>query len=246
MNPAGFARFELLRTLRNRRALFFTFAFPLVLFFVIAGSNSSSGSDFADTGLSAALYYMIGLVAFGGMNAMLATGGRIAAERQLGWNRQLRITPLSPRTYFRVKLAIAYLLSGLTIAVLYVSGISLGVHMPAGRWLEMTGLVLVGLLPFAAMGIFLGHVVSADSVGPAVGGTLSLFALLGGTWFPLGTHGFLHDLGQALPSYWLVQASRVSLGGQGWGATGWLVIAAWTVAFALLSMRAYRRDTARG
>jgi ABC-2 type transport system permease protein len=245
VNATLYTRYEFVRTLRNRRAVVFTFIFPLVLFFAIAGPNSGE-KDFGNTGLSAPLYYMVGLVGFGGMNAMLASGARISAERQLGWNRQLRITPLSPRTYFRVKLAIAYLFAGLAIAVLYVSGISLGVHMPADRWLEMTGLVLVGLLPFAAMGIFIGHVVSSDSIGPAVGGTLSLFALLGGTWFPLGTHGFLHDFGQALPSYWLVQASHVSLGGEGWSPTGWLVIAAWTVALALLSMRAYRRDTGRG
>jgi hypothetical protein len=30
------------------------------------------------------------------------------------------------------------------------SGISLGVALPAGRWLEMTGLILVALLPFGA------------------------------------------------------------------------------------------------
>ena len=46
------------------------------------------------TGISAPLYFMVGLAAFGTMNAMLASGARIAAERTVGWNRQLRITPL--------------------------------------------------------------------------------------------------------------------------------------------------------
>lgn len=36
------------------------------------------------------------------------------------------------------------------------------------------------------------------------GATLGV-ALVGGTWFPV-THGFLHDLGQCVPSYWLAQA----------------------------------------
>ena len=30
-------------------------------------------------------------------------------------------------------------------------------RLPASEWLEMTGLILVGLIPFAALGIFLGH-----------------------------------------------------------------------------------------
>jgi ABC-2 type transport system permease protein len=55
----------------------------------------------------------------------------------------------------------------------------------------------------------------------------------------------MHDIAQALPSYWLVQASHVSLGGQGWIALGWFVVAAWTVALGALAARAYRRDTKR-
>ena len=60
----------------------------------------------------------------------------------------------------------------------------------------MTGLILVGLVPFAALGILLGHLLNTDSIGPAMGGGVSLLAFLGGTWFPL-EHGFLHDLGAA-------------------------------------------------
>jgi ABC-2 type transport system permease protein len=39
-------------------------------------------------------------------------------------------------------------------------------------------------------------------------------------------------------SYWLVQASHVSLGGHGWTAIGWTVIAAWTFALAILARAA--------
>ena len=67
-----------------------------------------------------------------------------------------------------------------------------------------------------------------DSLGPAVGGTTALLAFLGGVWFPIQS-GFMHVVAQALPSYWLVQASHVARGGHAWGALGWVVIAAWTV-----------------
>jgi len=129
-----------------------------------------------------------------------------------------------------------------TIGLLYASGISLGVSLPAGRWLAM---ILIALLPFAALGILLGHLLTADSIGPATGGIVSLLALLSGTWFPLGSHGLMHDIAQFLPSYWLVRASHVSLGGQAWGATGWIVIAAWTAVLVTVARAAYRRDSAR-
>ena len=49
----------------------------------------------------------------------------------------------------------------------------------------MTGLILIGLLPFAALGIVFGHLLTPDSIGPAMGGATALLAILGGTWFPI-------------------------------------------------------------
>jgi ABC-2 type transport system permease protein len=178
------------------------------------------------------------------MNGVLAGGARIATERSIGWNRQLRLTPLSPRDYFRTKILTAYLTALVSIVVLYAAGLSLGVRLGAGDWLAMTGLLLVGLVPFAALGVVIGHLASPDSIGPLMGGATAFFAFLGGTWFPLG-HGVLNDIGEALPSYWLVQASHVGVGGHGWSHLGWVVIAVWSVAAAAVARWAYRRDTAR-
>jgi ABC-2 type transport system permease protein len=243
VNGLLYTRYELVRTFRNRRFLAFSLGFPLVLYFVIAAPQKG-GNNFAGTGVSAALYYMAGLASFGTMMSMISSGGRIAGERQAGWTRQLRITPLTPRAYFRSKVLSSYALAMTSLLLLYIAGASLGVSLAAGRWLEMTALIVIALLPFAALGIALGHLMNVDSIGPVTGGTVSLLALVSGTWFPV-THGFLHDLGQCLPSYWLVQAGRIASHGSGWGSTGWLVVAAWTVALIALARLAYRRDTSR-
>jgi ABC-2 type transport system permease protein len=239
-----YLRYELLRTFRNRRFFILSLGFPLVLYFVIAGPNRQV-HNLSNSGVSAPLYFMASLVSFGTMSAMLSCGARIATDRSVGWNRQLRITPLSPRAYFRAKVLTAYALALVSIVALYAAGASLGVSMSARDWLLMTGLILVGLIPFAALGITLGHLLTPDAIGPAIGGGVSLLALLGGTWFPLGQTGFLRDLAQYLPSYWLVQAAHVALGGHPWTAMAWLVIAAWTVILSALAVRAYRRDTGR-
>ncbi|HEY6525150.1 MAG TPA: ABC transporter permease [Solirubrobacteraceae bacterium] len=243
MNGLLYTRYELVRAFRNRRFFIFSLGFPLVLFFVIAGPQSGD-DNFAGSGIPAALFYMAGLLSFGTMSSMISTGARIAGERQAGWTRQLRVTPLSTRAYFRAKVLTAYAMAALTIAALYLAGASLGVSLPADKWLEMTGLILIGLLPFAALGIALGHLLNVDSIGPAMGGLTALLALVGGTWFPV-THGFLHDLGVCLPSYWLAQAGHVGAGGAPWGLTGWLVMAGWTVVLVALAGYAYRRDTDR-
>ncbi len=244
MSTWAYTRLELRRSSRNARFLFFSLAFPLLLYFFIAGPNRHE-QDFGDTGVAVPLYFMVTLASFGTMTGMVSSGARIALERSVGWTRQLRVTPLTPRGYFRAKLTTSYAMAGLTIALLYLAGLSLGVSMPLDRWLTMTGLVLVGLLPFAALGIALGHLLDADAIGPAAGGTVSLLALVSGTWFPIGGGGVLHALAQWLPSYWLVQASRVATGGDAWGARGWIVVLGWALVLALAAHLAYRRDTER-
>jgi ABC-2 type transport system permease protein len=244
MNALAYTRYELLRTLRNRRFFVLSLGFPLVLYFLIAGPQRHD-HNLAGTGLFAPLYYMIGMVSFGTMSGMLSSGARIAAERAVGWNRQLRISPLSTRSYLRAKVLTSYMMALLTIAVLYVSGAALGVSLSAGEWLHMTVLILICLVPFAALGIAIGHMLTPDSIGPAMGGGVALLAFLGGTWFPIPAHGFLHDVGQLLPSYWLVQASHVVLSGHPWPSKAWVVLAAWTMILALVARRAYRNDTGR-
>jgi ABC-2 type transport system permease protein len=243
VKTSTFIRYELMRNFRNRRFFVFTIGFPLALFLLIAVPNRHE-ENLGGSGISAPLYFMVGLAALGTMNAVVGGGARIAFERVTGWTRQLRLTPLRPRAYFGTKVAAAYLSALLTIAVLYAAGIGLGVSLSTGAWLQMTALLLVGLLPFAALGIMLGHLLGVEAVGPTIGGLSGVLGFLGGVWFPLGD-GVMRDIAQALPSFWLVQASHVSLGGPGWSTTGWLVVAGWTVLLSLLAVYAYRRDTAR-
>jgi ABC-2 type transport system permease protein len=157
----------------------------------------------------------------------------------------MRITPLATSAYFRAKVLCGYLMALLSIVVLYGAGISLGVRLSAGQWLTMTALVLIGLIPFAVLGIVLGHLLSVDSMGPAMGGITTLFALFGGAWGPLATSGVLLTLVKCIPSYWLVQAAKSALGGRGWPAEAWIVLAIWAVGLARIAVVVYRRDTAR-
>jgi ABC-2 type transport system permease protein len=244
VNGFVYARYELLRTVRNRRFYIVTFALPLILYYAIAGP-SRNVTDLQGTGISAPLYYMVSLATFGTMNGALAGGARIAAERATGWNRQLRLTALTTRMYFRVKVLTTYLTVLTTILLLYVAGATLGVSLDLGTWIEMTLLLIVGLVPFAALGILAGHLFTPDSIGPAIGGTTAILALLGGVWFPISSGGFLHEIAVVLPSYWLVQAAHVGIGGKAWGPMGWAVVVGWSVTAGLLAAEAYRRDTKR-
>ncbi|MCU1501017.1 MAG: transporter permease [Ilumatobacteraceae bacterium] len=241
-----YAKYEVLRLVRNKRAFIFSLIFPLALFLVIAGSNKDQFIDAGNVHLPFPTFYMVSMASYGAMIAAISGGARVALERSVGWTRQLRLTPLKVRTYFSTKVLTAYAMALVSIALLYIAGISYGVRIsPFGRWLGMTGLLLVGVLPFVALGIAIGHLLTIDAMGPAVGGGSAFFGFLGGQWFPLPDHGALHYIGEATPSYWLTQASHVGIGAPSWNAQGWLIVGAWIVATTLLAGWSYRRDPNR-
>jgi len=243
----SYARFEFARLFRNRQNFIFSLIFPIVMFLAIAGPNKDTNiNGKGEVPITFARYYLAGMIAFGTLAAVFSGGARIAMERQIGWNRQLRLTPLSPRAYLRTKVATAYLLAVISVLLVTAAALALGVHLDAADWFKGTGLTLVALIPFAAMGVFVGHLIKGDSMGPFIGGGISLFAILGGAYFPIGgDSGFLHDLVRIIPSFWLVQAGKTGIGGQSWTAEAWIVVAVWAVVVGAAAVWAYRRDTAR-
>jgi len=243
MSSSTHFRYEVLRVLRNRVFHAVTLALPLVLFFGVASGQRHATFN----GTSFPLYFMTAMAVYGSMFAALGPGARIARDISGGWIRQLRITPLRAPTDLVAKVASAYLLALPTLVLLYLAGALLGVRLAASQWLEMTGLILVGLVPFVIIGFVVGYLMPVDALTPALGGIVVLFSLFGGVYgFELAKSGLMFDVMKALPSYWLVQAGKsVAVSGGGWPGQAWLVIAIWTVVLVPIAGLAYRRNTAR-
>jgi ABC-2 type transport system permease protein len=242
MTHTTYLRYDVLRNFRNWRFLFLTLAFPLVLYFAVAGANRHVTFD--DTAFP--VYFMTAMATLGTMAAVISSAGIIAADRSAGWTRQMRITPLRAGSYLGSKVLCGYLRALLTIALLGLAGTTLGVRFSAREWLTVIGLLLVGLVPFAVLGVMLGHLLTSDASPLAVGGIVTLFSLLGGVYgFQIAHSGAMFQVIKGLPSYWLVQAGKTALGGSDWPAEGWIVVAIWTAALIPLAVLAYRRDTSR-
>jgi len=97
---AAFLRFEIMRSLRNVRFLVFIAGFPVLLYLIYAKQTGTS------QGLTVAAILMVSMAVWSGMgSAMFATGPQLARERQNGWMRQLRVSPISAPRWFTAKLA---------------------------------------------------------------------------------------------------------------------------------------------
>jgi ABC-2 type transport system permease protein len=240
MKGTTHVHYELLRALRNWRTSLLSFGLPLVVYCAVTPSSRHTMPD----GIPFPLYFMTGMAAYGAMWGSINPGARIARDRSKGWVRALRITPLRVRTEIVAKVLTAYLIALVTLALLFLAGGLFGVRLDAAQWFEMTGLLLVGLAPFVAAGIALGHVVSVDALPAALGGFVVILALFGGAFGQLFPRGVMLTIVKLLPSYWLVHAGRAVVGSGSWPAEGWIVVAVWTLCLIPFAAIAYRHDTA--
>jgi energy-coupling factor transporter ATP-binding protein EcfA2 len=85
------------------------------------------------------------------------SGPRLALDRQVGWLRQLRLTPLSPSRVLAVRLITAMILGLPAICLTFITAaIVKDVGLPLWEWPVLVLLIAAGCLPFAAMGIVVG------------------------------------------------------------------------------------------
>jgi ABC-2 type transport system permease protein len=240
MNIA-YLRSEIRRNVRNPRYLVFALGMPLILFAAFGAAESREHLS----GITVSAYVMVSMATFGAMSGVFSTGGRIAVERSIGWNRQLRMTALTGRGYVAGKAVAGFAVAVPSLVVVFAAGaLASHVHLSAGRWL-ITGLsILLALLPVAGLGIWVGYMAKTESVQAVSGGIYSLLSLLGGLWLPVTVFPrWIVDVATALPMYWVAQAGRAALGGSWVGWRGVAVLGLWTVVFGALAARAYRRST---
>lgn len=234
---------ELRRSFRNPRYVFFTIGVPVVLFLVIG--NAFHGDVF---GVSAQTWYMVNMGVFGATGAVLGVGARIADERDSGWNRQLRLTPLPPLGYVSGKVMTGMLVALPALLLVCLAGRLTGsVHLGATQWAEVVGLGWVAILPMAVVGVGLGYFSSGDNAQAVNGGMIMMLSMFGGIWFPIDATSpdWLRVTAHGLPTYWITQITRAPLTHSWPAAGGWAVLAVWVAVGARLAARGYRRDDLR-
>src|SRR5690606_11326388 len=134
-----------------------------------------------------------------------------------------RALPMPPGAYLFAKMAMAMLFSLLISVMLGVlAGTLGGVSLAPWQWLALLSINVVGVLPFCAIGLFVGTLVGGQGA-PAVLNLLYLpMAFLSGLWLPLEMlpQG-PSTMAPAGPPYHL---SRVALGVVGMDGGGAMVV----------------------
>ncbi|MFF1571488.1 ABC transporter permease [Leifsonia sp. NPDC058292] len=238
---------ESLRQIKNARSMIFTLAVPLVMLVAFGGSFGGNGQVDAVTKLPWIVVTTIQVAAYGGMMAALSLAFNIVTERSIGWNRQLRLTPLSGTGYLVSKLVTSMLMALVSIVVIFsVSGILYHPELGPANWL-MTGLALwLGVIPFALIGILIGQFAKPEFAQPLFMAVFMGMAVLGGLWVPLQIFpAWVGNVAQIVPSYWLNRIGQMGARQSGDVLEPAIVLLAWALALGVFIAWRYRRDAAR-
>lgn len=203
------AKHELLRLLRTPSFVLPTLLFPplfYVLFGVLLGSKG---------GGEAARYMLATYGVFGVMGAALfGFGVTVAVERERGFLALKRALPMPPGAYLLAKMAMAMAFAAVISVILALLAVTLAkVSLQPGQWALLFMINVLGVLPFCAIGLYIGALVGG-SAAPAVVNLLYLpMSFLSGLWLPLAMlPAVFTRLAPVWPSYHLGQVALKVVG----------------------------------
>lgn len=238
-------RLEITRTLRNRKFMFFSVLYPAMLF-MISTLGTDKHKQIEGLHLSYVAYYMVAMASFGAMTAVLmGNAERIAREREKGWVRQLRLTALPGRSYVIAKIASAATVSLPSILIVLVLGATVkDVKLDAWQWIAIAFSTWAGSMVFAALGVAIGYIATADAARPI--SMIFYFGLagLGGLWLPITNFpGWLQTLAGYLPGRPYAALGQSIEFGSAPHMKDILVLAFYLLLFAGGAAWMYRKDT---
>ncbi|HWG85688.1 MAG TPA: ABC transporter permease [Deinococcales bacterium] len=236
---------ELVKLVRVPAFTIPTMLFP-IMFFAMFGlpnlENMMPGTE-----ISAGKYMVASFGAYSMLSAALFSfGTSIAAERGLGWNRLLRVTPMNPLLYFTAKVATAFTIGLVTLIGLFAfARLAGGISMPLENWAVLTFRLLAGMVPFIALGLWLGYMSGPNSAAAVANLIFLPMSFMSGLFTPIDfLPQFVQDIAPYLPAYHTAQIAWDTVGVKSVEgiATNSYWIIGYTLLFLGLAVRAYKRD----
>ncbi|MET7679666.1 ABC transporter permease [Streptomyces sp. NPDC005423] len=230
-----YLRLEVRRTLRDAGFVIGGIAMPVMMYLLFTNLGGDDGGYRAQA--------MVGMAAYGAVGSALNTGGGVAEDRAIGWLRQLRVTPMTPR-----QVVLGRALTGSVtvlpsiVAVLAAGGVVNGVRLDAWQWGGLALLLWLGSVPFTLLGLGNGYGLTGQTTGVANMACNLGLAVVGGLWFPVSLFpGWLRALSAYTPTNRFAQLGTSVVDGHAPAPGAVVVLTVWLLAFGSYAVLAYRR-----
>lgn len=237
------ARYEFLRLTRTRSFALSVIGFPVV-FYLFFGLIMNRGEHIGN--VSVAKYMLAGYTVFGMVGAALfGIGVGLSSELAAGWLELKRASPMPPVAYLLAKCTSAMAFGVIIVSILTLMGIFIGhVSLNLPEFASMMGLTVVGVVPFACMGMALALLVPFNSA-PGIANMIYLpMSFCGGLWIPIMMlPKLLQHFAVLLPTYHLAQLMLGVFGYSSAGTTSshWFGLLGFTLVMLGVAGIAFRR-----
>ncbi|SDJ40293.1 ABC transporter permease [Nonomuraea jiangxiensis] len=241
----GYLALELRRVLREPGTLLFIIGFPGAFYLLEAVIFESQWP--ARSAIDPGAVLLPAMAGWGVLISGMLVGARVMNEREAGWQRQLRLTPLTGGGYLLGKAAVGLLVSiPPPIVVALAAALFRDVRLDLGGWLFVTLVITLGGTPFAVLGLLIGQFGNKKNTQQIIIIGMLVLAIFGGIFIPLDSlPPWFTYVGYATPSYWLIDLGRAGIEMGGDPMRAGLILLAWTVVLAGAVIWRYRHDSAR-
>jgi ABC-2 type transport system permease protein len=228
--------------LRDKRSLFFTFAFPVIMVLIFGSAFSNQ----TVSGTPAINYLLPGIIV---MALMMVTMNnnvtKIAGDREKGIYRRLSLTPLKRQILLVGQIIVRYVIVIASTLLLIAIGSSVFKAHIGGNQVLFYSVLTIGVLTFTALGFAMSSLVKNTNGAMALCMAV-LFPLmfLGGCFWTLDQMpSFLNTVANILPTTHLNTALRlISIQGAGFSQV-WHelpVILAWFAGCSVLAVKFFK------
>jgi ABC-2 type transport system permease protein len=177
-------RYELIRMIRNPSVAIPVLVLPVALYALFALLIAGEAIN-KDPNVGIFLFAAFSIMAVT-MPALFGTGVTLALERDMGLLRLKRAQPAPPAAWVVAKIASGLVLAVLAYAPIAIMALATGkLSLELGQVAALSGALLVGTIPFCAMGLMIGSL-SSGSAAPGYANLVYLpGCYLSGMFFPL-------------------------------------------------------------
>jgi ABC-2 type transport system permease protein len=201
---------ELLRTWRTPAFVLPTLLFPLVFYALFALLLPGRWGSY-----DKAIYLLATYGVFGIMGpALFGFGVGLAQERENGLLALRSVLPMPPGAYFAAKIAMSLLFGAAVVLLLTGAAFVAGkADFAFSSWLTLFGVLVLGALPFCALGLWVGTLVNGQAAVAVVNLVYLPMAVLSGLWMPLIVFpAVMQKLAVIWPSWHLAQIALGVIG----------------------------------
>ncbi|MBK5288029.1 MAG: ABC transporter permease [Acidimicrobiia bacterium] len=237
---AAQTKLELAMTLRRGESLLVTLAIPvgILVFFGKVNRLSSVSGDPVD-------FLVPGVLSLAVMaSAMVSLGIATGFERRYGVLKRLGSTPLSRGGLLAAKTLNVVVIETLQVIVIVATGSALGWHLD-GAIVPAIGLLLLGTIAFAGIGMFLAGTLRAEANLALANALFLVLMFLGGMAYPLAKlPDAIESIARLLPAAALAECVRAVLNHHAFPVGSFVVLLVWAISAPLAAARWFKWEEA--